>query len=97
MKKILLLAALFAVSMTVLVGCSKDEKDDGEPKCWEIVTKTKIPGFFSTSESDYFWGTQSEASAEVKRKKNELSMPGRSYSKKKAKDKDEYNCYGWNW
>ena len=93
MKKILLIAALFAAGMTFFVGCSKDKdkdgdkKDDGLPKCWEIVTESA-----STSSSTYFWGTATEADAEVKRQKDSFSnMPGCSVSKKES-SKSELSC-----
>jgi len=91
MKKVLLMAALFAAS-AAFVGCSKDkdEKDDGLPKCWQINTKIK---FFGTSVTTgyYFWGTKTEAEAEVREEK--ANTPVGSVSKKKS-SRSEDDCWG---
>ncbi|MDR0873150.1 MAG: hypothetical protein LBN27_06730 [Prevotellaceae bacterium] len=71
MKKMILIAALFAASASVatFTGC---KKDDIVKKCWAI--KTNVSGYSFTY---YFWVTEAEADKIVK----EYNAQGWSASK----------------
>ena len=99
MKKILLVAVLFVASMTVFVGCSKDDGDkvdNSRVGCWEL--KMTASG---QSDTELFWGSGVEADQYLKTMKAVAQLFGVTLkTSKKVSDEIEENCVSdddWDW